>query len=137
MDNNVNEYGQYFSLANRNGELYSNTPGDFINSEDLYQYLPRVIEVINKANGPGMNPFPAGIPPLPGSSLPSMPQPMDIQNKIPEAISQSNKPGVRMPEKEVLMEPCTVSMPLNAFLRKAYSKGSFYFLNKKIHDFGT
>jgi hypothetical protein len=61
---------------------------------------------------------------------------MDMQNKIPAAMSQSNNPGVRMPEMEVLMEPCTVSPPLNAFLRKAYSKGSFYFLNNKTHDFG-
>jgi hypothetical protein len=130
MDSNLNQYAQNFSPANRNRDLYSSSAGDFMNSQDLYQYLPKVIEVINKANGPGVNPFPGGVPPLPGSSMPSIPHLMDMQNKVQEAISQGNNPAARMPEKEVLLELCTVSPPLNAFLRKAYSKGSFYFLNK-------
>ena len=56
MDSNLNKYAEYLSLANRSRELYSNSAGDFIHSEDLYQHLPEVIEMINKANGPGMNP---------------------------------------------------------------------------------
>lgn len=152
MDSNLNQDAQHFSLAERNRELYSSSPGDFLNSEELHQYLPRVIEMINKGNCPGTNPLPGGIPSY-GSSLPSVPQgyslpfvqgiplpsaqqPVDMQNKIPAAMSQGNNPGARMPEKEVLMEPCTVSPPLNAFLRKAYSKGSFYFLNNKTNDLG-
>src|SRR5262245_55832543 len=102
MDNHLNKYTEYLSLANRNRELYSSSAGDFMNSEDLHQYLPGVIEMINNVNGPGMNPFPMGVPSLPVSSSPSMPQSMDMQNKIPEAISQSSIPGFSMPEKEVL-----------------------------------
>jgi hypothetical protein len=131
MDNNLNQYAQLFSLANRNSGLYNSSPGDF-NSEDLYQHLPGIIEMVNKANGPGMNPLPGGIPIPQGGSLPSIPQSLDMQDKIQGGPPPGNRPGVRMPDKEVLMEPCTVSPPLNAFLRKAYSKGSFYFLNNKI-----
>ena len=124
MDNNLNQDAHLF-LTNRNSEFYNSPPGDF-NSEDLYQHLPGIIEVVNKTNGPGINPFPGGI---------SMPQSIDTQDRIPAGTSPGN-PGVCITDKEVLMELCTVSPPLNAFLRKAYSNGSFYFLHNKIHDFG-
>ena len=136
MDSNLNKYAQYLPFASHNGELYSNAPGDFINSEDLRQHLPPVMEMINKVDGLGSNPFPERISSLQSNQLQSMPQTMNVQNKVPGEIMAGNNIAARMPEKEVLMEPCTVSQPMNASLRKGYSKGIFYFLEQQIQDFG-
>ena len=127
---------EYFSLANRNRELYNTSAGDFMNAQELHQYLPGIIDIINKTNGPGMNPLPMERPSLPGSSLPSVPPTTNMQNKIPEAVAQGNTIAVSLPGKEVLMELCSVGTPLNTYLRKAYSKGSLYFLNNKNRDIG-
>ena len=130
MDNKSNKYVQYLPFANHGGELCSTTPGDFMNSGDLKQYLPRAMEMINQADGLGMSPLPGRIPSPQNSSFPAIPQSMNMQNKIPGEVTTGNNIGARMPEKEVLMEPCTVSQPMNASLRKGYSKGGFYFLKQ-------
>jgi len=130
MDSNLNKYVQYLPFANNSGELYSNTPGDFISSEDLRQHLPPVMEMINKVDSLGSNPFPGRISSLRNNPLMSMPQSMNMENKIPGEITTGRNIDAPMPEKEILTEPCTVSQPMNAALRKIYSKGSFYFLKQ-------
>ena len=96
MDSKSNKYAQYLPFANHSGELCSNTPGDFINSEDLKQHLPRAMEMINQADGPGMNPLPGQIPSPQNSTFLAMPQSMNMQNKIPGEITTGSNIGARV-----------------------------------------
>jgi hypothetical protein len=130
MNNNLKQAAQYFSLENLNRELYNTSPGDFMSSEDLKQHLEKVMEVIRQADCFNVNPF--EIPSPENHSILSVSQPIDfekdIDNKLREGMNTANNFSTAIPEKEVLMEPCTVNQPMNESLRKNYSKGSFYFL---------
>jgi len=130
MNNNLKQAAQYFSLENLNRELYNTSPGDFMSSEDLKQHLEKVMEVIRQTDCFNVNPF--EIPSPENHSILSAPQSIDfekdIENKLREGMNTANNFSTAIPEKEVLMEPCTVNQPMNESLRKYYSKGSFYFL---------
>lgn len=132
MEGNMNEAMQYFDLANKNRELYYSVAGDFLNSEELNDQIGNAIKFIQQSNGLGELPDDFKLPAEQANYDEAVPQVIagaDVKSLTGREADKSTKLMQHdMPNKEVLIEPCTIHQPSTEFLRKSYSRGTYYFI---------